>query len=356
MIVALGLFVLLTLGLKVYADLSVTDTWMMAWVGGVLLLLATAAPSLWVALILAWIALQLPWRHLQRMGHCAPVDQITSQQAAVLGGAALYILLARSGQAADALWGLALVAIAWGVVNTGAAVWALRHAHRLPGRSTWKPGYPECGWCGSNLLFGWVCGLGLLGALYLRPWALLAVPILLVGLYLAKNLSAVAFAGAGCAVQGALTWGWPAAVLVGVPLVGCLVAGGRPLLFFPLTIRWNLWRAVVPALYRPGGLGLGFFGVARVQTEDDQRRRKHWDHLHNEWVQGFLELGPLPVVCGLLYLLGHALTAGATPPRIFAFGVVAATAVYALTYFPLHLPGQALPLLIAMASLDSTGG
>src|SRR3990167_3180875 len=103
MIVALGLFVLLTFGLKLYSDLDVTDTWMVAWVGGILLVLASFAPNVWVSLILAWVALQIPWRHIHRVGHFAPVDQIVGQQASILGGATLYILLARSGQALEAL-------------------------------------------------------------------------------------------------------------------------------------------------------------------------------------------------------------------------------------------------------------
>lgn len=368
---ALGLWlglvlVVCTFSLRVNEEFGVEATWNMGLLMGVLVALGFAAPSPWVGLVLAWVGMQVPWvqwayRGKAHMPFAQPLATI-AQQNAVLFGGALYVALAWTGQVLAALPWMAGGIVCWSLGNAVAAGWSRAHGGTLPGRTAvpvqgWiHQEFAESAYVASNHMLAWLCGVGALSAVYLTvvssPLWIVPLPLLAFGALLARNLSGMAAGGIGIVAFATALWGWPAVLVAGVPVVAVVVGLAARLHFQQLDARVHFWRAILWHVRWPGR-GLGYLATYRWRLPVEGLRGGAWDHAHNEYIQALVELGPLPVVCAIGYLVGHSLGLTADPTQAYAYGVLLLTAAHACVYFPLHLPGQAVPCLVAMAALDA---
>lgn len=367
----LGLLLLATtFAVKLHPQLHIAVTWTFALIAASLITLGLTAPSAWVGTFLIWVGLQIPWTQLVfkwRKIDVAPLFNIISVQGATIMGGLLYILLAHSGRAPGALKTLAIVAILWAVFNSLCAGYSASKGG-LPGRFVDIPGHPESAYVGSNHMLSWLCGLGLLSGIYLAssvsPLWIIPLPLLGIGVLFAKNLTGLLSGAAGAVMFLALTWGPLAGLLLAVPVLigaGCWawtnVELGPPgdtwthIRCKSLRVRWEGWKQAWPHVTWTGR-GLGYYVSLRERTPLAGETIV-WDHLHNEWLQGLLELGPLPIICALGWLFSRWLGLPSGPEAAYAYSLTVLTATQAIMYFPLHMPGQALPLLVGMAALDT---
>ena len=342
------LLVLLTLPLWLRDAFShEVDWWLMWFTAAALASAALLAPSVWVGMGLAWLAIVPIWTYFGAIRKIVRPIEVPSNQVVtqllVLAWVVLYLTAARSWTP-DSLWWGAVVLWAWAVVNAcvgilqrlGARVFGL-----IPVR-----GLEVIGLTQAPFLLSYLCGAGLVLTAALHEWWMIPfIPILIVAAYASRSFAAPIAAVPAAAVALVGPWG--------------LLAGlAAPVLIRANSASWRVRREALQTVWRDvraaHGWGRGLGACVVITTpprpaDDIPRTTRIWySGPHNDWAHSLLECGPIPALCALAYLASHLWS-----PRAAPLGLVVYTAVWALAYFPVHVPLPTFVLAFAMGGLDA---
>lgn len=311
-----------------------------------LALFAGAIHNPWIAGLAAWLAIHpfllaygVQFGLLTRR---AGIADLVGQQCCAVVGFGFYLGLEGRIKPADMPW-LAGGLVLW------AAICAMASAENL-----WSvPSHFEHGGLlGNRPAVGFWVSVGSLSAAYLwqthhAAWIAIA-PVVIVCAAKLRNWSAFAAMGVALVWYLAIPW----TLLLILPMVVSMVlisSRQSQSLKSRHEALCQTWGAIRKSHYF--GAGLGSWINVLVRQLPEGRQYRFWTAAHNDWLQSWAELGPVPVLLALGYLGTLLWWPPAEPAMRYAASLVIFTAIYAAVYYPIRHPAQAALLLVALGSL-----